>query len=95
MRKSQNKYNYVYIENLMNAKMRAAKWLLNVWEKLISERKRMNEENFNVMNNKRMLFWKFNRKIAVAARHSIETKDVIIISMLVKLLIKWVSEWIM
>ena len=91
-----NEFDYVYIGNLADAQVLAAERLLDAWGKPVprEQGQRIDGENFNVTNNERVLFWKFNRSVAAAAGHPVAPKDIVVIPVILGLLIGWVSEWI-
>ena len=91
-----NVYDYLYVGNLVEAEVLAAQRLVEAYGKAIpAQNARVDGENFNVTNNERMLFWDFNRKIAAAAGHPVNDRDIVILPVTLGLMIGWFSEWIM
>lgn len=94
MGSGRNLYDYVYVGNLVDAEILAAKALIRDYGHPAPEAdKRVDGENFNLTNDERMLFWQFNRKIAAAAGHPERKEDIVVIPVVLGLLIGWISEW--
>ena len=75
-----NLYDYVYVQNLVDAELLATKLLLAAHGKHPpAADRRIDGENFHITNYERMPFWTFDKKVAAAAGHPVQEKDIIAI----------------
>ena len=90
-----NIYDFVYVGNLADAHILAARALLAAYGKPpLPVEQRADGQSFNITNDERVLFWDFTRKVAAAAGHPVQKEAIVAIPLWVGLLMGWVSEWI-
>ncbi|MCJ1243929.1 hypothetical protein MMC30_001126 [Trapelia coarctata] len=95
MGNGQNLYDFVYIDNLIDAHILAAEALIRAYgHPPPPADERVDGENFHVTNDEHILFWEFSRKIAAAAGHPVMPKDIVVIPAYLGLIMGWISEWI-
>lgn len=88
-----NLYDFVYVGNLVDAHILAARALLGSYGKpppLAAQR--VDGENINITNNERILFWEFTRKVAAEAGYPVSEHEVISILVWFGLFMAWCSE---
>lgn len=89
-----NIYDFVYIGNLVDAHILAAKALIDAYGKPPRPAdQRVDGENINVTNDERILFWEFSRKVAAAAGHPVKQDELTVIPAWAALFMAWCSEW--
>ena len=94
MGNGKNIYDFVYIGNLVDAHILAAKALIKAYGKPPPPaHQRVDGENINVTNDERVLFWDFTRKVAAEAGHPVKKEDIVVIPAWVGLFMAWCSEW--
>ena len=90
-----NLFDFIYIDNLVEAHILAARALTGAYGKPpLLPGFRVDGECFNVTNDEPVLFWEFSRKIAAAVGRPVKDKDIVVIPVFVGLIIGWVSEWL-
>ena len=106
MGEGKNVYDFMYVGNLADAHILAARRLLSAWgqpppppsspEGKQEEKNngRVDGECFNITNDERVLFWDFARKVSAAAGHPVAPQDIKVIPVWIGLLMGWVSEWV-
>ncbi|KAK7987213.1 hypothetical protein PG988_002201 [Apiospora saccharicola] len=89
-----NLYDFVYVTNLIDAQLLAARALLRAYGKPPPPPEdRVDGESFNITNDERVLFWEFQRAIAASVGIPIRKEDVRVIPLWVGLLMAFISEW--
>ncbi|MCJ1380562.1 hypothetical protein MMC17_003670 [Xylographa soralifera] len=91
-----NVFDYVYVGNLVEACILAAKALLNAYGSPAPQpgAPRVDGECFNVTNDERWRFWDFSRRVAALAGYPVRKEDVVVIPLVLGLIMAWVSEWL-
>jgi len=91
-----NVFDFIYIDNLVEAHVLAARALVAAYGKPPTPPdRRVDGECFNVTNDEPVLFWEFSRKIAAAAGRPVRPEDIVVIPVWIGLVIGWLSEWLM
>ena len=95
MGSGQNVYDFVYVGNLADAHILAARRLLAAYGRpqppLDS---RVDGECFNITNDERVLFWDFQRRIAAAGGFPVKEEEIKVVPVWLGLMIGWISEWL-
>jgi sterol-4alpha-carboxylate 3-dehydrogenase (decarboxylating) len=95
MGNGQNIYDFVYVGNVADAHILAARHLLSAYGKPIPPpEERVDGECFNITNNERVLFWEFTRQIAAEAGYPVKREEIVVIPLWIGLLIGYVSAFV-
>lgn len=95
MGNGKNVYDFVYVGNLVDAHILAARALVDAYGvPPPSAETRVDGEKFNITNDERVLFWDFTRQIGAKAGYPVAPKDIVAIPVPVALVIGWVIEWV-
>lgn len=95
MGNGENMYDFVYVGNVVDAHILAAQALVRAYGKPPPPAdQRVDGECFNITNDEPILFWEFSRKVAAAAGHPVDPKDIVVIPAFLGLIMGWISEWI-
>ncbi|KAL2008398.1 hypothetical protein VTN00DRAFT_8380 [Thermoascus crustaceus] len=86
-----NLYDFVYIGNLADTDLLAARALLAAWA---TPNSRIDGECFNITNDDPWLFWDFQRTVSALTGHPVRPEDVVSIPKWLGLTIGFVSEWV-
>jgi len=90
-----NVFDFIYIDNLVEAHVLAARALVAAYGKPPPPPdRRVHGKCFNVTNDEPVLFWEFSRKISAAAGRPVQPEDIVVIPVWVGLVIGWLSEWL-
>ncbi|KAK8117926.1 uncharacterized protein PG998_006207 [Apiospora kogelbergensis] len=89
-----NLYDFLYVTNLIDAQLLAARALLRAYGKQPPPlESRVDGQSFNITNDERVLFWEFHRAVAASVGIPIRKEDVKVVPLWVGLLIAFISEW--
>ncbi len=90
-----NSYDFLYVGNLVDAHILAAKSLLRAssLESKISDEERVDGQAFNITNDEPWLFWDFQREIAKQAGYEVKKSEIRIISRWTAMMLAFVAEW--
>ena len=95
MGNGKNVYDFVYVGNLVDAHILAARALVAAYRlPPPPAESRVDGEAFNITNDEPVLFWDFTRKIGAKAGYPVHPKDIVTIPVTVALIIGWLSEWV-
>jgi len=90
----QNKYDFIYVTNLVDAHLLAANALLHAHGKPAPPQEiRVDGQAFNVTNNQRILFWEFQRLISESVGIPIKKEDIKIIPKWLAIFMAMISEY--
>ncbi|MCJ1387775.1 hypothetical protein MMC18_000618 [Xylographa bjoerkii] len=91
-----NVFDYIYIGNLVEACILAAKALVKAYGQPAphSGTPRVDGECFNVTNDERWRFWDFSRRVAALVGCPVKKEEVVVIPVILGLMMAWVSEWL-
>ena len=94
MGQGRNVYDFVYVGNLADAHILAARKLIEAYGKPPPPAKeRVDGQCFNVTNDERVLFWEFSRSVAAATGHPVSKEELKVVPVWVGLWMAWCSEW--
>ncbi|OXV05601.1 hypothetical protein Egran_06631 [Elaphomyces granulatus] len=90
-----NLYDFVYVGNLADAHLLAARTLLAAWghPRPTDPNSLVDGECFNITNDDRWLFWDFQRAISALTGHPIRPEDIVVIPKWAGLTMGFMSEW--
>ncbi|KAK8064440.1 hypothetical protein PG994_007078 [Apiospora phragmitis] len=89
-----NLYDFVYVTNLVDAQILAARALLAAYGTPPPPlERRVDGQSFNITNDERVLFWDFHRAIAASVGIPIPKEKVRVVPLWVGLLMAFISEW--
>ncbi|PYI12778.1 C-3 sterol dehydrogenase/C-4 decarboxylase family protein [Aspergillus violaceofuscus CBS 115571] len=89
-----NRYDFVYVGNLAEAHVLAARKLLDAWGQPAPVEDRVDGECFHVTNEEPWLFWDFQREVSRLVGKPVRKEDVVVIPKWVGLTIGFVNEWV-
>ncbi|RAH66072.1 NAD(P)-binding protein [Aspergillus aculeatinus CBS 121060] len=89
-----NLYDFVYVGNLADAHLLAARALLAAWGKPAPAERRVDGECFHITNEEPWLFWDFQREVSRLVGRPVRKEDVVVIPKWVGLTIGFVNEWV-
>ncbi|KAF7884730.1 uncharacterized protein EAF02_005066 [Botrytis sinoallii] len=90
-----NEYDFIYVGNLAEAHILAAQALLRAYGKPVPPLEtRVDGQTFNIINNERILFWEFQRRISAAIGFPIKDEDIKIIPKWLALLMAVIGEYV-
>ena len=80
MGNGKNIYDFMYVGNLVDAHILAARALVKAYGKPPPPaEQRVDGENINITNDERVLFWDFARNVSAAAGHPVKEEEIIVI----------------
>ncbi|RAL14384.1 C-3 sterol dehydrogenase/C-4 decarboxylase family protein [Aspergillus homomorphus CBS 101889] len=96
MGEGRNSYDFMYVGNLADAHLLAARALLEAWGKPppADGRRRVDGECFHVTNEEPWLFWDFQRRVAALVGRPVRPDEVVVIPMWVGWTIGYLNEWV-
>lgn len=95
MGNGKNIYDFVYVGNLADAHILAARALVVAYHLPPPPPEScVDGENFNITNGEHVLFWPFTRKIGAKAGYPVQPKDIVAIPVTLALMIGWLTEWV-
>lgn len=95
MGNGRNLYDFVYVGNLADAHLLAARALLAAWghPRPTDPDSLVDGECFNITNDDRWLFWDFQRAISALTGHPVRPEDIVVIPKWLGLTMGFMSEW--
>ncbi|KAB8256725.1 hypothetical protein BDV32DRAFT_160911 [Aspergillus pseudonomiae] len=96
MGNGQNPYDCIYVGNLADAHLLAARALLSAWGKPppTDASTRVDGECFHLTNEDPWLFWDFQRAVSALTGNPIRPEDIVVIPKWVGLTLGFINEWV-
>jgi len=88
-----NLYDFVYVGNVADAHILAAKALLRAHERTLGEGERVDGEAFHLTNDEPWLFWDFTREVAKQAGFEVKKEDIRVVPRWVGMVMAFLAEW--
>jgi sterol-4alpha-carboxylate 3-dehydrogenase (decarboxylating) len=88
-----NLYDFVYVENVADAHLLAAKALLRAVNQPPAEEQRVDGEAFHLTNDEPWLFWDFTREVAKQAGYEVKKGDIKVVPRWVGMSMAFLAEW--